>query len=198
MDLFLIAQKSIADDSPEQDQLYGVGTVARILQVLKLPDGTRKVLVQGIARAQMSAFFHHEEDHYSFEFERVKIMGISDTENTTLIRMLREKFEKYVKNSEGISPEVLNSLRVIKNAEELADGITMHLTNLSIEEKQSVLSIVDIAMRVEQLVVFISRELEWKKIEKNINTKVRRAMEEDQEAYFNEKTLKSYSIRVRR
>ncbi len=190
LEVFLIAQQSVHDDQPKLDQLHAMGTVARIIQAIKLPDGTRKVLVQGVVRAQISEFYS-DQDSYMFSLQRIPVTPITDAENATLSRLLWEKFETFVKHSDAINSEVLGALKIIQTAEALADAITMHLSMLTVEEKQKILEMLDVRQRVERLVVMISREMEWKKIEKNINSKVRQAMEEDQEAYFHEKRLKA-------
>ena len=187
--ILLVAQKSAAKDEPSAEDLYDVGCVANILQMLKLPDGTIKVLVEGVRRAQIDSV----EDLRSVFVARVTPLPPQDAGNNELEAMRRAiiaQFDQYVKLNKKIPPEVLASLAGIEEAGRLADTIAAHLP-LKLEQKQEVLEMSDVGQRLERLLSQLETELDILQVEKRIRGRVKRQMEKSQREYYLNEQVKA-------
>ncbi|MFA9439564.1 endopeptidase La [Uliginosibacterium sp. sgz301328] len=187
--ILLVAQKSAAKDEPSADDLYSVGCVANILQMLKLPDGTVKVLVEGTQRAEVE----HVSDLHSVFMASVTPVP-SDDMGTHEIEAMRRaiigQFDQYVKLNKKIPPEILTSLAGIDEAGRLADTIAAHLP-LKLEQKQTVLELFDVGQRLERLLSQLETELDILQVEKRIRGRVKRQMEKSQREYYLNEQVKA-------
>ena len=187
--IFLATQKEAQTDEPGVDDIYQVGTVAEVKQLLKLPGGTIRVLVEGIARAKirkyegLEPYFKVEIDQYSEDFEK-------SSEIEALMRSLVYQFEQYVKLSKRIPPETVVSVVNLEEPGRLADIIASHLA-LRIEDKQRVLESIDIVERLERLCSIVAKELEIVELERKINIRVRKQMEKTQKEYYLREQMKA-------
>ncbi|MFB4205167.1 Lon protease [wastewater metagenome] len=188
--IFLVAQKSAEVDEPGPDDLYGIGTIANILQMLKLPDGTVKVLVEGSQRARFSALVE-DADYFAANAEEIpEITGEGDRELDVMMRSLMSLFEQYVKLNKKVPPEILSSLQGIDEPGRLADTVAAHMS-LSIEEKQRTLEIEDVRARLEHLMALIEGELDILQVEKRIRGRVKQQMEKSQREYYLNEQMKA-------
>ena len=187
--IFLAAQHDAADDDPSPEQIYEVGTVANILQLLKLPDGTVKVLVEGTARAAIVRYVQSEE---TFEVDAVGINDelIDERESEVLIRTVVTEFEQYVKLNPKIPPEVLTSLSGIEEPGRLADTIAAHLT-LRNKEKQKILEYASSRERLEHILGIMESEIDLLQVEKRIRGRVKKQMEKSQREYYLNEQMKA-------
>tara|TARA_B100002003_G_scaffold197575_1_gene188082 strand:+ start:1614 stop:4043 length:2430 start_codon:yes stop_codon:yes gene_type:complete len=187
--IFLAAQHDAADDDPSPEHIYEVGTVANILQLLKLPDGTVKVLVEGTARAAIVRYVQSEE---TFEVDAVEINDelIDEREAEVLIRTVVTEFEQYVKLNQKIPPEVLTSLSGIEELGRLADTIAAHLT-LRNEEKQKILEYASSRERLEHILGIMESEIDLLQVEKRIRGRVKKQMEKSQREYYLNEQMKA-------
>jgi len=187
--IFLAAQHDAADDDPSPEHIYEVGTVANILQLLKLPDGTVKVLVEGTARAAIVRYVQSEE---TFEVDAVEINDelIDEREAEVLIRTVVSEFEQYVKLNQKIPPEVLTSLSGIEEPGRLADTIAAHLT-LRNEEKQKILEYASSRERLEHILGIMESEIDLLQVEKRIRGRVKKQMEKSQREYYLNEQMKA-------
>jgi len=187
--IFLLAQKSANKDEPEASDLYDVGTIATVLQMLKLPDGTVKVLVEGVSRAKLVEFQDTEE---CFTAKAEVIVDVQEDEHEVqaLMRTVFTQFDQYVKLNKKIPPEILTSLATIEDASRLADTITAHLT-LKLEEKQSILEMFSISQRLEHLLGVMEGEIDILQVEKRIRGRVKRQMEKSQREYYLNEQVKA-------
>jgi len=187
--IFLLAQKSATKDEPEASDLYDVGTIATVLQMLKLPDGTVKVLVEGVSRAKLVEFQDTEE---CFTAKAEVIVDVQEDEHEVqaLMRTVFTQFDQYVKLNKKIPPEILTSLATIEDASRLADTITAHLT-LKLEEKQSILEMFSISQRLEHLLGVMEGEIDILQVEKRIRGRVKRQMEKSQREYYLNEQVKA-------
>ena len=187
--IFLAAQHDAADDDPSPEHIYEVGTVANILQLLKLPDGTVKVLVEGTARAAIVRYVQSEE---TFEVDAVDINDelIDKREAEVLIRTVITEFEQYVKLNQKIPPEVLTSLSGIEEPGRLADTIAAHLT-LRNEEKQKILEYASSRERLEHILGIMESEIDLLQVEKRIRGRVKKQMEKSQREYYLNEQMKA-------
>lgn len=186
--IFLVAQKSANKDEPDAKDLYEVGTVANVLQMLKLPDGTVKVLVEGIQRARV-ADFNDSEDYFTAKAELIPDRE-SDVEVMALMRTVFAQFDQYVKLNKKIPPEILTSLATIDEAARLADTIAAHLT-LKLDEKQNILEMIDVSKRLEHLLRLMEGEIDILQVEKRIRGRVKRQMEKTQREYYLNEQVKA-------
>jgi ATP-dependent Lon protease len=186
--ILLVAQKSASKDDPEASDLHEVGTIATVLQMLKLPDGTVKVLVEGVQRAKISEFTETEECFAA----RPELVADSETdvEIQALMRTVFAQFDQYVKLNKKIPPEILTSLATIDEAGRLADTIAAHLT-LKLEEKQKILEMFDVAERLEHLLRLMEGEIDILQVEKRIRGRVKRQMEKTQREYYLNEQVKA-------
>jgi ATP-dependent Lon protease len=184
--ILLTAQKEAVDDSPTEKSLYAIGTIANILQLLKLPDGTIKVLVEGLERGQLVDFVH-TEPFFLANVESIPPVSVANQEVEVLIRSLLANFDQYVKVSNKFSSEVIMSLTGIENPVRLVDTIAAHLP-LKIQDKQKILEILNFKDRILELIQMIESEVELMQMEKKISGTVKRQIEKNQrEYYLNEK-----------
>jgi len=187
--IFLVSQKDAADDDPQQAGLYEMGTVSTILQLLKLPDGTVKVLVEGSFRATMDSVT--DTGHYLMATVReVAPPHLRENEAEVLTRTLLNQFDQYVKLSRKVAPEVLTSVSSIEEPSRLADTVATHLS-LKVEEKQQLLEHNDIQARIEQLMAFMESEIDILKVEKRIRGRVKKQMEKSQREYYLNEQMKA-------
>jgi ATP-dependent Lon protease len=186
--ILLVAQKSASKDDPEASDLHEVGTIATVLQMLKLPDGTVKVLVEGVQRAKISEFTETDECFAA----RPELVAESETdvEIQALMRTVFAQFDQYVKLNKKIPPEILTSLATIDEAGRLADTIAAHLT-LKLEEKQKILEMFDVAERLEHLLRLMEGEIDILQVEKRIRGRVKRQMEKTQREYYLNEQVKA-------
>ena len=189
--ILLVAQKNAEVDEPQIDEIHQIGTLSTILQLLKLPDGTIKVLVEGVDRAQVVNYLEDEE----FLSAQISIMEAQDVadddkELEILARSVSNLFEQYVKLNKKIPPEVLTSLAGIDEPSRLADTIAAHMS-LKLDEKQQVLEIATVRARLEHLVSLIEGELDVLQIEKRIRGRVKQQMEKSQREYYLNEQMKA-------
>jgi len=187
--ILLVAQKSAAQDDPEQDDVYRIGTVANILQLLKLPDGTVKVLVEGTRRAKIIHFLPNE-NFFSAQISSLETPRLDEREAEVLSRSVLSQFDQYVKLNKKVPPEVLTSLAGIEDSNRLADTIAAHMA-LKIDEKQKILEIVDLRERFEHIIAALESELDLLQVEKRIRTRVKRQMEKSQREYYLNEQMKA-------
>ena len=187
--ILLVAQKSPNNDEPQAEDLYGVGTVATVLQMLKLPDGTVKVLVEGVYRAKVSEFTE-VDGCFAAKVERIDQETGDSNEIQALMRTVFTQFDQYVKLHKKIPPEILTSLATIDDGGRLADTITAHLT-LKLEEKQEILEMFDIGKRLEHLLGLLEAEIDILQVEKRIRGRVKRQMEKSQREYYLNEQVKA-------
>jgi ATP-dependent Lon protease len=187
--ILLVAQRQADVDDPRPKDLYQVGTVATILQLLKLPDGTVKVLVEGVSRAIV-------EDMSAGEFYAAAIAAMPDVESyeereiDVLTRSVISHFEQYVKLNKKVPPEILTSLAGIEQAGRLADTVAAHMS-LKLADKQKVLEIQDVRQRLEHILALIEGEMEVLQIEKRIRSRVKSQMEKSQREYYLNEQMKA-------
>jgi ATP-dependent Lon protease len=187
--ILLVAQKSPNNDEPAASDLYEVGTIATVLQMLKLPDGTVKVLVEGVRRACISEFVETEEC-FAAKAEEIQDVIESDNESQALMRTVFTQFDQYVKLNKKIPPEILTSLATIDDGGRLADTITAHLT-LKLEEKQKILEMFNVVERLEHLLNLLEAEIDILQVEKRIRGRVKRQMEKSQREYYLNEQVKA-------
>ncbi len=181
-DIVLVAQKDAKTNTPQPDEIYDVGTIGTIIQLLRLPDGTVKVLVEGKKRVKIKKFIS-TEGHYVVEVEELVEIVISDTESKALMRSAKTTFETYVKLNKRIPPEILMRVSTIDNVGELADIIVAQL-NLKLEDKQKILEVSNPASRLEELLNLMTGEIEILEVERKIRGRVKKQMERSQKEYY--------------
>lgn len=187
--IMLVAQKKSSIEDPNNDDLFYIGTIACILQILKLTDGTVKVLVEGLQRAQIN-ILNDNGEHFTAKIKLINSPSIKNKEQIVLIKIALEKFEKYIKLNNKIPSEILNSLRNINNVEQLTDSIASHMS-LKLIDKQSVLETNSINKRIEYLMVMMENEIELLKVEKRIRNRVKKQMEKSQREYYLNEQIKA-------
>ncbi|WP_297387776.1 endopeptidase La [Acidiferrobacter sp.] len=187
--IMLVAQKSASDDDPAPGAIHTIGTVANILQLLKLPDGTVKVLVEGEQRAEVTRFVETGEA-FSAEVRRLASEDLNDKEGEALMRSVLNEFDQYVKLNMKIPPEILTSLAGIDDPGRLADTVTAHLS-LKIEEKQQILEMLDVRGRLEHILGVMESEIDLLQVEKRIRGRVKRQMEKSQREYYLNEQMKA-------
>ena len=188
--ILLVAQKSAEVDDPQSTDIHEIGTLSTILQLLKLPDGTVKVLVEGAERAAIVGFAT-TEDFFSAEIERrVVDDGDAEREVDVLMRSLLALFDQYVKLNKKVPPEILTSLSGIDEPGRLADTIAAHMA-LKLDEKQQVLEIISVRQRLERLMGIIEGEIDVLQIEKRIRGRVKQQMEKSQREYYLNEQMKA-------
>jgi ATP-dependent Lon protease len=187
--IVLIAQKQADVDDPGAQDLYRLGTLATILQLLKLPDGTVKVLVEGSERAKIDRLIAGQ--HFSAEISLVKdVEQYEDREMDVLTRSVISQFEQYVKLNRKVPPEILTSLAGIEQPGRLADTVAAHMS-LKLDAKQKVLEIHDVRKRLEHILALIEGEMDVLQIEKRIRGRVKQQMEKSQREYYLNEQMKA-------
>ncbi|WP_428356457.1 endopeptidase La [Methyloprofundus sp.] len=188
--ILLVSQKEADLDEPQFDELHTVGTLANILQLLKLPDGTVKVLVEGEQRSQVVKY--HDRDGCIFaEISEINdVITLSDKELDVLVRATVDSFSTYVKLNSKIPPEVLNALSGIDETGRLADTMAAHMS-LKVVEKQELLEMADIVQRLEKLMLLMESEADLFSLEKNIRVRVKQQMDKNQREYYLNEQMKA-------
>ena len=187
--IVLVTQKSAQVDDPNFNDLYKIGTVANILQLLKLPDGTMKVLVEGTSRVEINKV--ENDNKLTCTYSDIKPSDLSnDNQSDALFRTLEDTFSNYVKLNKKVPPEVISSITGIDDLSKLADSIAAHMT-LKLEEKQQVLELTDIKARCEFLIKSMEGELDILHVEKKIRSRVKQQMEKSQREYYLNEQMKA-------
>jgi ATP-dependent Lon protease len=187
--IMLVAQKSASDDDPDVDQIHRIGTLASILQLLKLPDGTVKVLVEGERRAMVDDYVETEE-LFLADISMLETKPMDEKEGEALMRSVVSEFDQYVKLNMKIPPEILTSLAGIDDPDRLADTIAAHLS-LKIEEKQEILGMQSVQVRLERILSVMESEIDLLQVEKKIRGRVKRQMEKSQREYYLNEQMKA-------
>lgn len=189
--ILLVAQKNSKNDEPSPEDIYSTGTVSTILQLLKLPDGTVKVLVEGERRAKLVNVA--ETNHYlsaSLEMLEDKEESAGSQEQEILVRSLMSQFEQYIKLNKKIPAEILNSLSSIDEPGRMSDSIAAHLS-LKVEDKQELLETLTVLERLEKLMAFLEAEIDLLHVEKRVRGRVKRQMEKSQREYYLHEQMKA-------
>ena len=187
--ILLVAQKTAGTDEPNVKDLYTIGTVATILQMLKLPDGTVKVLVEGTERAEIDTF-KEGKDYWSAKYKIILLKERKDKKTLAFMRSVFSRFDQYVKLNKKIPPEILTSLTAITEPGRLADSIAANLT-LKLSEKQKILECFDIRKRLDLLLNLMESEIDILQVEKRIRGRVKRQMEKSQREYYLNEQVKA-------
>ena len=187
--VLLVAQKNASDDDPVSDQLFEIGTIATILQLIRLPDGTVKVLVEGLERAKILKI-EREADLLKAEASLLVSEGISQQEASVLVRSLLSQFDQYVQLSKKIPPEVMTSISSIDDPGRLVDTIASHMA-LQLGEKQNLLEFSSLKERIEHLMALIESEIDLFQVEKRIRGRVKKQMEKSQREYYLNEQMKA-------
>lgn len=188
--ILLIAQKNAAEDDPNIEDIHRVGTISNILQLLKLPDGTIKVLVEGSQRARICNFLATEEFFAAQVLPLASIADDNDKEIEVLGRSITARFDQYIKLNKKVPPEILSSLATITEPSRLADTIAAHMA-IKIEEKQKILEIIAVRERLEHLVALMESEIDLLQVEKRIRKRVKGQMEKSQREYYLNEQIKA-------
>jgi len=187
--ILLVAQKSAADDNPSPEDIHTIGTVSNILQLLRLPDGTIKVLVEGVQRARIVDF--EDLGHmYAAEIEALEPEPIPSREGEVLSRSLLNQFDQYVKLNKKVPPEIISSLSSIDDPSRLADTIAAHMS-IKLADKQRILETVDLRERLDQLIVLMETEIDLLQVEKRLRGRVKKQMEKSQREYYLNEQMKA-------
>ncbi|MDF2690525.1 MAG: ATP-dependent proteinase [Gammaproteobacteria bacterium] len=187
--IFLVSQQNPTEENPTEKDLYQVGTIASILQLLRLPDGTLKVLVEGVQRAKISQFVKNDQ-YICAELHIIKTLETNEQNIEALLRSLVAQFDHYIKLNKKIPPEVMSSLVGIDDPVRLVDTIAAHMT-MKIEDRQKVLELQSLTKRIEELMNLMENEIEILQIEKRIRGRVKRQMEKNQREYYLNEQMKA-------
>lgn len=187
--VLLVAQKDASTDEPTVEEIFSVGTVANILQMLKLPDGTVKVLVEGGQRARLERMID-DRDFFVGEAQYIASKAIEEKDQDVLVRSAIGQFEGYIKLNKKIPPEVLTSISAIDDAARLADTMAAHMP-LKLEDKQKVLEIASVSERIEFLMAMMESEIDLLQVEKRIRSRVKKQMEKSQREYYLNEQMKA-------
>ncbi|WP_338504950.1 endopeptidase La [Pseudomonas trivialis] len=187
--ILLLAQRNPADDDPGEDALYRVGTIATVLQLLKLPDGTVKVLVEGEQRGAVERFME-VDGHLRAEVSLIDEVEAPERESEVFVRSLLSQFEQYVQLGKKVPAEVLSSLNSIDEPSRLVDTMAAHMA-LKIEQKQDILEIIDLSARVEHVLALLDAEIDLLQVEKRIRGRVKKQMERSQREYYLNEQMKA-------
>lgn len=187
--VLLVAQKDASTDEPTVEEIFSVGTVANILQMLKLPDGTVKVLVEGGQRARLEQMID-DRDFFVGEAQYIASAPIEEKDQDVLVRSAIGQFEGYIKLNKKIPPEVLTSISAIDDAARLADTMAAHMP-LKLEDKQKVLEIASVSERIEFLMAMMESEIDLLQVEKRIRSRVKKQMEKSQREYYLNEQMKA-------
>ncbi len=188
-EVFLVAQKEATNDDPAEADLYQIGTIATILQLMKLPDGTVKVLVEGVDRAKLHTV-SPQADHAKASVEVLDDINLSSADTLALSRLLQSQFEKYVNLGKKVPQEVLNSVNDIDDPSKRVDTVAAHLS-LSIEKRQHVLETIDVYKRIDYLVSLLDSEIDLFQVENRIRGRVKKQMEKSQREYYLNEQMKA-------
>lgn len=190
--IFLVAQRKSANDDPSPSDMFDVGTISSLLQLLKLPDGTVKVLVEGEQRATVTSYSLQPQGYIAATLQSIDEVSeaFKEQEIEIMMRSLMSQFEQYIKLNKKIPPEVLSSLIGIEEPGRLADTITAHLT-LKVDDKQALLETLDVGARLERLMAAIENEIDLLQVEKRVRGRVKRQMEKSQREYYLNEQIKA-------
>ncbi|MGQ0335359.1 endopeptidase La [Halomonas elongata] len=188
--VLLVAQREASKDDPDNEDLFSIGTVAEIMQLLKLPDGTVKVLIEGESRADIRDIQAVDGGYSRAEVVLRESEPLTEREQDSLVRVLLNQFEQYVKMSKKVPNEVLNSLSGIEDPSRLVDTICAHLS-LKIDDKQQLLEMDRVRDRVEHLMALIESEIDLLQVEKRIRSRVKDQMEKSQREYYLNEQMKA-------
>ena len=187
--ILLVAQKSAGDDNPSVSDIHEIGTVSNILQLLKLPDGTIKVLVEGAHRARIDRFIE-TDDLFTVEVESTEPEDVANREIEVLSRSLMSQFDQYVKLNKKIPPEIISSLSSIDDPSRLTDTIAAHMA-IKIQDKQEILEIFSLRERLEHLINLMESEIDLLQMEKKLRGRVKKQMEKSQREYYLNEQMKA-------
>jgi ATP-dependent Lon protease len=187
--VLVATQKNPGEDQPGEDGLYQIGTLATVLQLLKLPDGTVKVLIEGVKRARVIRFIT-DQAYFLADVDLIEDINVGSRDIEIMIRSLKSQFEQYVKLNRKIPTEILASVLAIEDGSRLADTIAAHLT-LKLDEKQKILEVLDLKKRLEKLVGVMESEIDLLQVEKKIRGRVKRQMEKTQREYYLNEQMKA-------
>lgn len=188
-EIFLVSQKEVNIDEPSQDDLYTIGTVARVKQMVKLPNGTNRVLVEGLFRASIENL-SDDEEFYHADIIKIEDEHEGENEEEALMRTLMDQFEKFVKVSKKVSQETYNTVSDIDEPSHMADMVASHLP-IKLKEKQMVLETSNVKDRLQKLVDMIGNEREVLQIEQKIGKRVKKSMEKTQKEYYLREQMKA-------
>ena len=188
-EIFLVSQKEVNIDEPSQEDLYTIGTVARVKQMVKLPNGTNRVLVEGLFRASIEKL-SDDEDFYHADIVKIEDEHEGENEEEALMRTLLDQFEKFVKVSKKVSQETYNTVSDIDEPSHLADMVASHLP-IKLKEKQMVLETSNVKVRLKKLVDMIGNERDVLQIEQKIGKRVKKSMEKTQKEYYLREQMKA-------
>src|SRR6185312_7227422 len=187
--ILVVTQKNAQDDDPSPDQIYATGTIGSVLQLLKLPDGTVKVLVEGLSRASIDRYLQ-TQDYFEAEASAIEEPSGDPVEIEALARSAQSEFENYVKLNKKISAEVVAAVGQIDNHSKLADTIASHLV-IKIAEKEDLLATVSVAERLQKILGLMEGEIGVLQVEKRIRGRVKRQMEKTQREYYLNEQMKA-------
>ncbi len=187
--ILLATQKNATDDQPNEQGIHRVGTLATVLQLLKLPDGTVKVLVEGVKRGKVMRFIENQE-YFLADIELIEDQSTGDREVEIFIRSLKSQFEQYVKLNRKIPAEIMASILAIEDGGRLGDTIAAHLS-IKLDEKQKLLEIISLPKRLEKLMASLENEIDLLQVEKKIRGRVKRQMEKTQREYYLNEQIKA-------
>ena len=187
--ILLVTQKNATDDQPNEEGVFRTGTLATVLQLLKLPDGTVKVLVEGVKRGTIARFIDNTE-YFLAEVELLQDEHTNDREVEIYQRSLKSQFEQYVKLNRKIPAEIMASILAIDDGGRLGDTVAAHL-NIKLEEKQKLLEMANLPKRLEKLMAFMENEIDLLQVEKKIRGRVKRQMEKTQREYYLNEQIKA-------
>lgn len=188
--IFLVAQKDPQEEVADEGSLYEIGTIASILQLLRLPDGTLKVLVEGESRAKIVKFSKVKTRFLSAKIEKLEDIDLKSADVEPMTRSLASQFDQYVKLNKKIPPEVTSSLSGIDDPARLADTVAAHMT-LKVDDRQKVLALLEVKKRIELLMLMMETEIDMLQVEKRIRGRVKRQMEKNQREYYLNEQIKA-------
>lgn len=187
--ILLVTQRNATEDQPSEKSIYRIGTLATVLQLLKLPDGTVKVLIEGVKRGSIERFVENH-DYFLADVELIEDKNIDDREVEIFIRSLKSQFEQYVKLNRKIPAEIMASILAIEDGSRLGDTIAAHLS-IKLEEKQKLLELELLPKRLERLMALLENEIDLLQVEKKIRGRVKRQMEKTQREYYLNEQIKA-------
>jgi len=187
--ILLCSQSEVNIEEPTREDIYRVGTISKVRQMLKLPNGTIRVLVEGVMRAEIVEYISNDE-YYEVSAKELPEQDISDPEIDALMRTILNQFEHYINLSKKVTPETLAAVSDIDEPGRLADVITSHLS-LKIKDKQDILETIDVRDRLEKLLEILNNEREVLELERKINQRVKKQMEKTQKEYYLREQMKA-------
>jgi len=183
-EIFLAAQKRPRNNDPLAEDIYEVGTIGVIHRFHRLPDGTVKVLVEGLRRGKIRKFDTAQEKYFAVEIDVIPEVALKNVEVDALMRSVQSTFEMYVKLNKRVPPELLMTVQTIDEPGKLADTVVVHLGSIKLAERQALLEMVDTVKRLERLHEVMQAEIEILQVEKKIRSRVKRQMERTQKEYY--------------